>query len=175
MTALLHGKLPAHGDFVSRGLTPSARDALDLWLSESLARARAMSGDRFEAVWDEAPPWRFAWHDGARWTAGALAASLDAAGRRYPLFLARGDLADVEVEDVAARMEGLLYDALAGGSDADRLHAAALLVAPAPGDAWQGGEGWWTVDAERLIAARLDGARPSGLLTAMLTMGRQDA
>ena len=52
MTAWLFGKMPAHGDFVSRGLGPTMRDRLDLWLSAEMDVARAEFGDEFEPRYD---------------------------------------------------------------------------------------------------------------------------
>ena len=169
MTAQLFGKLPAHGDFVSRGITPDARQALDLWLARSLADARVALGARFEEAYEEAPPWRFAWADAEGWAAGAMAPSVDAVGRRYPILLALGALAGEQVEPAADLAENLLYDALEGGWDADRLHGAAVAVAPEAGEPWTGGEGWWTLGAERFTEAYLVGARPPGLMTTVLT------
>lgn len=165
----MFGKLPAHGDFVSRGLAPEARDALDGWLAASLADARAALGTAFDGEYEQAPPWRFAWGDEAGWTAGAMAPSVDAVGRRYPILLALGALTGEQVEPAAAAAETLLYDALAEGWDADRLHAAAQGLAPPAGDTWTGGDGWWTLGGERFPEASLVGARPQELLTAMLT------
>lgn len=169
VSAWLFGKLPAHGDFVSRGIAPEERDALDLWLARSLADARAACGDQFDDDYEVAPPWRFAWADGASWTAGAMALSVDAVGRRYPILLALGDLSGEQVEHAADVAENLLYDALEGGWAADRLHTDALAVVPEGGEAWTGGEGWWTPGAERFAEAYLVGARPAELLTTMVT------
>ena len=169
--ATLFGKLPAHGDFVARGMMPAERDALDLWLAQSLAEARTNAGEAFEDVYDAAPPWRFAWReqgDGG-WIAGAMAPSVDAVGRRYPILVALGGLSGEQVEHAADLVEGLLYDALGEGWDADRLHAAATASAPEAPMAWEGGEGWWTLGAEGFNEAYLVGARPEGLMSAVLT------
>ena len=179
MTAFLFGKLPAHGDFVARGLEPDAREALDLWLADSLAAAREMLGEAFDDLYEEAPPWRFAAAGVDGWTAGAMALSVDGVGRRYPILLALDGLANGQVETAADACENLLYDALGEGWDADRLHAAALAVTPDATVAWQGDEGWWTLGAERFNEAYLLGARPAGLIAAVLTprddTGQDDA
>jgi len=62
------GKLPGHGDFVARGVGSGERQQIDEWLAASMAAAREELGDKFEAAFDIAPPWRFAWRD-TRWTA----------------------------------------------------------------------------------------------------------
>ncbi len=126
--AAVFGKLPSHGDFVARGMEPAAREAWDGWISEGLARARERLGDGFEAAHDTAPPWRFVDGPGPlgdSWRAGALAASIDRAQRRF-VIVAMAD--GLEAEDAAARggelaegMEQAIYDAFAGGWDVDRL------------------------------------------------------
>ena len=143
MSAFLHGKLPAHGDFVSRGLAPDERDLVDGWLAASLASARDALGAGFEAAFDAAPPWRFAWRDGARWTAGALAPSADAVGRRYPILIGRRDLLATDVHAGTAALDQLLYAAIAEGWDADRLEreAADLILAGDGPDVACGGSG----------------------------------
>lgn len=173
MSAKLFGKLPSHGDFVARGFTRDERDALDSWLSRSLADARTTLGGKFENAYEQAPPWRFAWSEGDRWTAGAMAASVDAVGRHFPILFAFEDLTGEQVEHAAAQAEGLLYDALAGGWDADWLHAAPAEIAA---DAsWAGGERWWTLGGEGFTERHLKGARPAGLLVAMLTTTAKDS
>ncbi len=162
------GKLPAHGDFVARGLSSQRRDELDTWLSASLAEARAVLGDAFEASYGEAPPWRFAWTDTGGWTAGAMAPSMDSVERRYPLLVARDGLMPEQAGLVAEAAEDLLYDALGEGWDADRLHQAVAALPPAAGDA-PARQGWWTLGAERFSERRLAGARPEGLMVAALT------
>ena len=80
------GKLPQYADFVSRGL--EAAEA-DLWfeiLTEGLTIAREQSGELFESAHDTAPPWRFISGPGELgddWRAGAIAPSVDRAGRRF--------------------------------------------------------------------------------------------
>ena len=52
----LFGKVPAHGDFVRRGLPTSFVGPWDSWLQEGMATARDRLGDRWAAAWDGAPP-----------------------------------------------------------------------------------------------------------------------
>lgn len=149
--AALFGKLPAHGDFVSRGLPAAERERIDGWLSDSLARAQSALGNDFTEAFDRAPPWRCA----AAGVGGAIAASQDSAGRRYPILLMVGD------PDAAATCEELLYAAIGERWDADRL-AREAGGAPA-GDP----DRWWSGEATA-AAVSLDGAFPTDLLTAML-------
>jgi type VI secretion system protein ImpM len=172
----LWGKLPAHGDFVARGLAAGERDLLDDWLSASLADARAGLGERFETVYDQAPPWRFAWRDGdGGWQAGAMAPSMDAVGRRYPLLVWRRGLGDTDVGGAAEAVEALLYDALAGGWDADRLTAEAGMRDFDADSAWTYGEHWWTLGGEAFDEASAEGARPPRLMRTVLWMRDDEA
>lgn len=174
MSAFLFGKLPAHGDFVARGMGVGEREALDDWLAGSLADARA-SLTRFEELYDQAPPWRFAWRDANGWAAGAIAPSVDGAGRRFPVLLGRGGLSPDRIEGAALAAEELLYDALGHGWEADRLQAALVAAVTPLSEPWAGGEAWWTLGGERFTENRLAGARPAGLMRAMLTpVGESD-
>jgi type VI secretion system protein ImpM len=157
----LFGKLPAHGDFVVRGMGTAERDALDTWLSQGIAETRERMGPTFEDCYDRAPPWRFA-GPGA---SGVLVPSMDAAGRRYPLYLA---LKNAPAE-AAGMCEELVYTGFARGWNADRFMAeAAALVVPVVGEAVATPR-WWTLGGEGFAPANCAGERPSALFTAVLT------
>ncbi|MEH3040484.1 MAG: type VI secretion system-associated protein TagF [Sphingomonas paucimobilis] len=146
MTAWVFGKLPAHGDFVARGMDAAMRTTLDDWLSAAMEAARGRYPVDFAERFDGAQPWQ-ADGDGV---AGAVAASQDAVGRRFPLLL----LTDGRSHDPAA-CEELLYAAITEGWDADRLADAG--AAPRGAVArWFGADG------------SLDGARPVELIAGML-------
>ncbi|MFD1033462.1 type VI secretion system-associated protein TagF [Sphingomonas hankookensis] len=147
MTAWVFGKLPVHGDFVARGMTAEDRAAFDTWLSASLLDARETYGAGFADRFDAAQPWR-AEGDGV---AGAVAASQDAVGRRFPLLL----LTAAAAFDPAA-CEELLRSAIMEGWDVDRL----AMAAERPDGAvqrWVGADG-------RILT----GKRPVDLVRAML-------
>lgn len=147
MSAWVFGKLPAHGDFVSRGLSAPQRDALDAWLSASLVDARNAYDTAFEDRFDSAPPW----HCTGEGVAGAITPSQDAAGRRYPLLVVcAGTPEDAE------RCEALLYAAIGEGWSADRLAAEAGAAPAGTISSWSGG------------GQTAHAAMPSDLLTAML-------
>lgn len=136
----LFGKLPAHGDFVRRGLPPAFCDPLDAWLASGVVAAREALGGRFDDAWDAAPAWRFALPPGACGThaaAGVLLCSRDAVGRRFPLVVAA--LGDADA-GWFARAEGVARMPM---HDADALLAALPIPeadgTPAPA-------GWWTAD-----------------------------
>ena len=119
----LFGKLPGHGDFISRGVPGDWRAAIDLWLSDWLAAARAALGDDFIAVYEAAAPWLF---ESAQATA-VLMPSIDAVGRHFPLLvLTAPGCATQQVYDA-------MVDALSDGHDSDSLRAAlAALEESAP-------------------------------------------
>jgi len=129
MAGVVYGKLPAHGDFVSRGLRADERDALDTWLSTAMLTAREAWADSFEDRYDHALPLRC---DGPGMS-GALAASQDSAGRRYPLLALSG-------YGEGERIEALLYDAIAQAWTADRL-ADALTTPTGTAERWYRDEG----------------------------------
>lgn len=182
-TPFLFGKLPAHGDFVSRGLSDSERQAWDDWASAVIETLRDRCGEGFEAAHDSAPPWRFISGPsrlGPGWRAGALATSVDGAGRRFVVAMGVQGWTAAEAcvfgFATAETVEALIYRALAEASPADaavaaiRSHLAecdlaslraanALGVQPgAPGV-------WWTLESadQGLFASELP---PPGVLAA---------
>ena len=163
--ALLFGKLPGHGDFIARGLESDEQRSLDAWLSDELMQARAACGDRFEAAFDTARPWRFACA-GDGWTAGALAPSTDSAGRRFPLLVAVAGLDPEQARDGAALSEDGIFETVAGSpvdSVLARLATAELAAGEPPGE-----EGWWLPGDDPPVLRRMSGRRPQGLLCEML-------
>lgn len=152
----LYGKLPAHGDFVRRGLPPSFCEPWDGWLQAGMTAARESLGDAWEAAWDAAPAWRFALPAGACGpdpVAGVLAPSADAVGRRFALTVAAilpGAAAGHWPAAWFALLEGALRAAQDGGLDADTL--AGLLPAPVPAEPAAAPEpGWWTAGSPGLV------------------------
>lgn len=172
MSAWLFGKLPAHGDFVARGLAAGERAELDAWLSASLHAARLDEG--FDEAYGRAPPWRGAWDADGRWTAAVVTASVDAVGRRFPILLGRNDVMPQAVSAMTEALEALVYRALGESWDADGLAEAAGHAEGAAADAAPR-EGWWTVGADGGIAVTLSGARPAELMTAMVKVGQEIA
>ena len=163
----LFGKLPAQGDFVSRGLDADARDRIDRWLSAELESARAAFPD-FDARYDAAPPWHFVDHaeDGS-WAGGALCASVDRAGRRFPLMLATPAADAADAARASAGCLDSLYAALAEGWDADALHEAEI---PRIETFWHPAGTQWALLGEDAAAYTLSGRNPGGILTVMLEL-----
>lgn len=127
----LFGKLPAHGDFIARGLSQSARRAWDDWATDRVRQMREEDGEAFEAAHDAAPPWRFVTEAGAfveGWSAGALAPSIDSAGRRFLVVLGVQGLTAARAAalglSIAEALEQLIYQAIGSALDADAVVAA---------------------------------------------------
>ena len=119
----IYGKMPAHGDFVRRGLPSSFVTPWDAWLSAGVAAARDQLEEGFAAVWDEAPAWRFslpAGICGPDAVAGVMLPSEDTVGRRFPLTAAALLPPGVIPEEAwFARLEAAVRGARQGAIDAD--------------------------------------------------------
>ncbi len=169
--AWLFGKLPRHGDFVARGLDQSARDRFDTWLSEAMIEARTALGPAFEDAYDTAPPWRFVQHDAAtQWTGGALCASMDSAGRRFPLVVARSAEDAATATLAALGCELAVYRAFDEALDADQLWAIAATESP-DGIPEPASAGWWTEGNDDFPPARTAAGFDPSLIVAMLRGG----
>ena len=167
------GKLPKHGDFVSRGLTADERGAWDVWSSAGLEAARAALGDTFESRHDAAPPVRFAFGPGPfgpGWSTGALTASIDAAGRRFIVVLGvRTDAASSARERIAQAAEDEIYRAFEAGANIDAMVAKAQDVfqtLESEGDPDAHGRFWRPVSPFDISA----GQPPADLITRALTI-----
>lgn len=162
----LFGKLPSLGDFVSRGMSQAMRDDLDGWLMQEMESARASVGDDFAALYDAAPAWNFVdCSKEGRWSGGALCASQDRAGRRFPLIMGAeaADIADAVAVSVGCL--SAMYRAFVEAWDADALVHAPLDPEPVE---WhpQGPE--WALLAEDGPAMILPGSYPRGAITLMV-------
>ena len=168
-SAFLFGKLPAHGDFIRRGIGEAAAEELDDWLSASLGDAATL--EDFDDLYAQAPAWRFIAGIGGQAMCGVIAPSVDKVGRRFPI-LAGVALPGHNVGLTVDACEALLYDAFSQGQTADDLVAA---LQDFPGDA-AGGEkpphGWFLEDEDKVVVARLDGDRPPRLLRRMMESAR---
>lgn len=96
---------------------------------------------------------------------GALAASQDAVGRRFPVLVVVTGTAD---EAVAEACEGLLYNAIAGGWTVDALveQAEKLAASTMASDL---SYRWWTEGGEGYAASERYAAYPADVIPAMLT------
>jgi type VI secretion system protein ImpM len=103
----LFGKLPATGDFVSRGLPDGFRRNWDSWLTRHIVPLQ-----RDERIF---PPGglRFRLVSGGRVAAGVILPSEDSAGRRFPLSLlliATGNLPQPQIDAWCDASVALLAD-----------------------------------------------------------------
>ena len=164
VTAWLFGKLPAHGDFIARGLDPCERELLDQWLTAELAEVREAEG--FDYRYDAAPPWRFVAEEVSGWRGCAIAPSVDGAGRRFPILVSASAGNQAGASGVAEVCEDLIYSAMAERWDADTTHARLCALHHGLGEERSG---WWTLGNADFAPAETSGCRPAGLLAAMLT------
>lgn len=166
----LFGKIPAHGDFISRGLEPALHEALDLWLSAELARARAKFGD-FDERYVRAAAWHFVDCDSAgNWSGGALCPSVDAVGRRFPIVVAAPAADAGQATAVAHAALDLIFAALGGGWEATRLHEALGAMVPATGSAPEPAQSVWAIEADDGTRIEMTGRFPEGLVERMLEL-----
>ncbi len=164
VTAMVFGKLPAHGDFVARGITPEVQAEIDGWLAGEMSRARAVHGAAFDRLFDHAPVWRFAWVQSASTWSGAMSPSTDRIGRRFPVIagvVGGGDQAALACEDK-------LYAALVEQWSVDDLHAG-LKDIPVEGANAPASSRWWTEGNDDFLPASVNGERPANLIATMLT------
>jgi type VI secretion system protein ImpM len=164
--AAFFGKVPARGDFVSRGGPAAILPGWEGWLDQLVTAARDALGDAWPDDWLTAPLWHFLL--GANVLppvggAGILVASADRVGRCYPLTLiarARGgDTASaVAAANWSRSAEALMLSALEDDFDPDRLHSALqALGSPAAQQGVPRITGHWPLTFEAdLPAATLD-------------------
>lgn len=112
----LFGKLPAFGDFLSRGLAEQELEAWDRRCTATLRATSARMGDAFARTLEAVPPRGFLLEPGGGerlWQAGCAAFSCDRVGRPFLFVLgfAGGRLLRDEGESIAASLEPCLYDA----------------------------------------------------------------
>lgn len=176
----IFGKLPAHGDFVARGLSPAAERLWDDWASAEIDAAREALGEDFNSAHDAAPPWGFVSGPGAlgeTWRCGAIAASVDSAGRRFVVVAGTDGLAGSEAAflglsrmraaEAAIRtmlVEGLEVEAglalLTDDGEPDARAAAGLL------DAKPTASAWWSVGD--LVPPATGDTPPAGIVTSAI-------
>lgn len=134
VTGFLFGKLPAFGDFVSRGLSAPTRDYWDTWCTSALLDARRRFEETFDQRFWSTEPRRFlaAPIEGGCWQTGCIIASSDRAGRAFPFVLGVSSSAPIEPVAGAAmgeRIAACLQMRPEGPVDLDALAAAAATAA----------------------------------------------
>ena len=175
LTAMgFHGKLPARGDFVGRGLPRGFTAPLDAWLSDALTGSRAILGSAWLAAFLEAPVWRFALPPGQCGpiaAVGLLLPSVDRAGRYFPLsFAALGPLDPAGAAAWLDICEGLGRAALEADAAPEALEAGLATAPPPPAGVSAPVGTWWTEGSPRVGARRFtSGALPDpAVFAAML-------
>lgn len=88
----LYGKLPAHGDFIARGLDRSQSAEIDHWLTQWMKLAKAEWAEDFDDKYRRAQPWLFS---GEHLTA-ILMPSFDRVERLFPIFACVGNGAVIQ-------------------------------------------------------------------------------
>lgn len=98
VTGFLFGKLPAFGDFVSRGLSARTRDYWDTWCTSAVLDARSRFEETLDQRFCSTEPRRFlaAPSEGGCWQTGCIVASSDRAGRAFPFILGVSSFASIE-------------------------------------------------------------------------------
>ena len=166
--AWLFGKIPAHGDFISRGLDHATHELLDDWLSVEVARARANFAD-FDQRYVQAPPWYFVDVDSAgAWSGGALCLSVDKVGRRFPILVAAAASGADTAREVALAALELVFTTFSEGWDADQL---ALALGSIVADRVSGPvpvQSVWAIEADDGTRIEMTGRFPDGLIERML-------
>ncbi len=183
----LFGKLPAHGDFVARGLGQATQDAWDGWASAEIIAAREALAEKFEDAHDQAAPVRFICGPGPLgegWRAGAAAPSIDSAGRRFVVAMGLEGLGDKEAAvlgvAIADRCEATIRRALIDNLGADEAMEALAESAPDLSEVALCGEVeasipsggvWWRMGGQAIDKGA---APPVGLLTRALRTVTED-
>lgn len=89
-----HGKVPTHGDFVSRGLPNTFIGPWDVWLQEAIHTSRQQLGNNWLDYYLTSPLYRFVLSPGicgdSAWM-GMLMPSVDRVGRYYPMTISLKD------------------------------------------------------------------------------------
>ena len=136
------GKLPAHGDFIARGVDFAWREPLDRWLSAWMKLGRKRIGDGFDDAYREAAPWIF---EGGR-TKAVLMPSADAVGRLFPVLCLTSARRRIQpVYDI-------LVDALSNGMKSDDLIASLAGIVAETDAGEDASSGWFLPNgAERVL------------------------
>jgi type VI secretion system protein ImpM len=126
------GKIPSHGDFITRDLPRSFLDVWDTWLQSCIAQSKSQLGDGWLDVYLTSPIWRFGLMPGicgSHASAGILMPSVDRVGRYFPLTIAMSPAPPVNPLQLPGAADGW-FDAAEAVAlralDDDRFEATAL-------------------------------------------------
>lgn len=175
---MIFGKIPAHGDFVCRGMAAGEQAEFDQALSASIHAAQERFGEGYREAFLCTPPWRCVTPAEGGFLGGAIAPSMDRAERLFPLFLARRCNSRAEAGGYAQACEDLLFRAIPELWPVDRLmtEAEELEAAGSP-DAAEPEDGWWLDGGDSLPepTPRLSGMVPPRLIEEMMAVTGQMA
>jgi len=107
----LYGKIPAHGDFVSRGLEKLQSSEIDRWLTEWMTLAKKEWLEDFDDNYRTAQPWLFSGHN----LTAILMPSFDKVERLFPIFACVS--AGAKIQDIY----DAAFSAIAENKTADEL------------------------------------------------------
>lgn len=84
-----YGKLPIRGDFIRHNAGLPELAALDRWIQEGFVLAQRAVGNRWDELFDKAPPSRFIYYSQQtrRLVLGVMTPSCDRPGRQYPFLI----------------------------------------------------------------------------------------
>lgn len=164
------GKIPSHGDFVSRGLPPALVAAWDAWLQQCMLESQRQLGDEWLPLYLNSPVWRFAISPGilgAEGLGGVMMPSVDRVGRYFPLMVAAvgtAPLIDWLRKQSAwyGEVEEMAREALDPAFSQERFDAFAVpgtasgTLLPLTHDA-KGGRSLWWIEASPGVDAALPG------------------
>jgi len=134
----LYGKLPAHGDFITRELPPAFINIWDEWLQRGMLCSQEELGDNWLDIYLTSPIWRFAFStgviDGNSW-AGVMIPSVDRVGRYFPFTLLSKLPVNSNAFDVInteaswyTHLENIALEGLEGHLDVDSMYSELQLV-----------------------------------------------
>jgi type VI secretion system protein ImpM len=84
----IYGKLPAHGDFIFRNLSPAFINQWDEWLQLYVSASKEQIGEGWLDIYLTSPIWRFVLSSGVideKIWAGVIMPSVDRVGRFFPV------------------------------------------------------------------------------------------
>lgn len=127
----IYGKLPAHGDFISRNLPSAFLNHWDEWLQGFIASSQEQLTDDWLNIYLTGPLWRFVLSrgcvDGNAWC-GVMMPSVDSVGRYFPFCVVNKLTADCNLVDIISsqanwftQIEEIALEALQNEYDADTL------------------------------------------------------
>lgn len=135
-----YGKIPALGDFVSRGLKTEIVNTLDSWLTDYMS-ALPLVLPNYQTDWESLPIWRFITAQSIfseHICVGLLASSYDSVGRLFPVVILYEVLSEHELQQMLCYdehmwlfdVEDIIYAARYQHLEADGLFKAINRLSP---------------------------------------------